>query len=64
NLKKIESQLNIYKFVRIHKSYIVSLKHINKIEKETVHILKNKLPIGGTYKLKLKETIKNYKLKT
>ena len=61
NLKKIESQLNIYKFLRIHKSYIVSLKHINKIEKETVHILKNKLPIGETYKLKLKETIKNYK---
>jgi DNA-binding LytR/AlgR family response regulator len=37
-------------FVRIHKSYIVSLKHIEIIEKHRVIINKASLPIGITYR--------------
>jgi len=35
--------------VRIHKSYIVSVKHINVIEKCRVFINKVPIPIGITY---------------
>lgn len=37
-------------FCRIHKSYIVSLKHIDVIEKHRVLIKKKTIPIGQTYR--------------
>ena len=37
-------------FCRIHKSYIVSLKHIDVIEKHRVLIKNNSIPIGQTYR--------------
>lgn len=37
-------------FVRIHKSYIISLKHIAIIEKTMVVINKTRIPIGITYR--------------
>jgi DNA-binding LytR/AlgR family response regulator len=37
-------------FIRIHKSYIVSYKHIDIIEKHQVYIDKKKIPIGITYR--------------
>jgi len=37
-------------FYRIHKSYIVSLKHIDIIEKHRVLIKNNSIPIGQTYR--------------
>src|SRR4051812_2398829 len=43
------------KFVRIHRSYIVSLKKIDKIEKHQVTIGKVTLPIGDAYSHQLIE---------
>jgi DNA-binding LytR/AlgR family response regulator len=37
-------------FIRIHKSYIISLKHIGIIEKSRVIINKTPIPIGITYR--------------
>jgi len=37
-------------FIRIHKSYIVSLKHIDHIEKSRVRIRDNWLPVSETYR--------------
>jgi two-component system LytT family response regulator len=37
-------------FCRIHKSYIVSLKHIDVIEKHRLLIKNNPIPIGQTYR--------------
>ncbi|PLW97874.1 MAG: hypothetical protein C0593_07320 [Marinilabiliales bacterium] len=36
--------------MRIHKSYIVALKHIDIIEKHQVTIHKTDIPIGVTYR--------------
>ncbi|SHN15865.1 LytR/AlgR family response regulator transcription factor [Flavobacterium xinjiangense] len=46
-------------FVRIHKSYIISLKHIEVIEKSIVVINKTRIPIGITYKEHFSNIIKN-----
>ncbi|TDE48582.1 LytR/AlgR family response regulator transcription factor [Flavobacterium sp. GT3P67] len=46
-------------FVRIHKSYIISLKHIEVIEKSIVVINKTRVPIGITYKEHFSNIIKN-----
>jgi two-component system, LytTR family, response regulator len=37
-------------FVRIHKSFIVSMKHIELIEKHDVYIHGKAIPIGNTYR--------------
>lgn len=42
--------LPLNKFIRVHKSYIVSLKHIDIIEKHRVIIDKKSIPIGITYR--------------
>ncbi len=48
-------------FYRIHKSYIVAIKWIDKIKDDTVHIGRRDIPIGSSFK---KEFLKrlNYKL--
>ncbi|HET8865689.1 MAG TPA: LytTR family DNA-binding domain-containing protein, partial [Gracilimonas sp.] len=38
------------RFVRIHRSYLVSLLHINFVEGNLVKIDDHKLPIGNSYK--------------
>lgn len=46
-------------FIRIHKSFIVSLKHIEIIEKARVIIHKKTIPIGITYREHFSKIIKN-----
>ena len=50
SLKNLEEQLPSDKFLRIHKSYIVSFHFIEDIEGNTVTVAGNKLSIGGSYK--------------
>lgn len=45
-------------FVRIHKSYIISLKHLEIIEKAMVIINKTRIPIGITYREHFSSIIK------
>lgn len=50
NMKKMEDLLPAKRFVRVHKSYIVSLEKINSIEKNRIYIQEQGIPIGDTYK--------------
>jgi len=50
SLRDLEDKLPSYQFIRIHKSYIVSISHIELIDKNILHIASKKLPIGGSYK--------------
>lgn len=50
SLKDLEEKLPSSQFIRIHKSYIVAVKHIELIDKNILHIADKKLPIGGNYK--------------
>lgn len=49
-MKSLEEQLPPAKFVRIHKSYIVSLRHITSVRKSSVFIGDIELPISDNYK--------------
>lgn len=49
-LKKMEEQLPAVKFKRVHKSYIVALKHITSIERSRISIAANIIPIGDNYR--------------
>ena len=50
NLKKIEEALPTPPFMRIHKSYIISLPKIDSIGKNDITIGEQTIPIGGLYK--------------
>jgi two-component system, LytTR family, response regulator len=52
-LKSIEEKLPAGKFFRLHRSYIVAIRHIDHIEEGTAYVLKHAIPIGDQYKKEL-----------
>lgn len=57
-MSEIEKKLPKELFLRIHKSYIVSLQNIKKYEKNLVVIEEKTLPIGNTYKREIEKVLK------
>jgi len=57
SLKSLEESLPRDQFVRIHKSYIVSIPHIQEIEQVTVTVDGAKIPIGSKYRENLEERL-------
>ncbi|KRB59844.1 LytTR family DNA-binding domain-containing protein [Flavobacterium sp. Root186] len=55
---ELEKCLPEKNFIRIHKSYIVSLDKIDTTEKDFVIIKNEKLPVGITYKRELTDRLK------
>jgi DNA-binding LytR/AlgR family response regulator len=49
-LKKIEMQLPPKDFARVHKSYIVALRHITSIERSRIFINDRVIPVGDNYR--------------
>ncbi|HET6256768.1 MAG TPA: LytTR family DNA-binding domain-containing protein [Puia sp.] len=50
SIKAIEEQLTGFPFIRIHKSYLVSLPSITSVRKNSVFIEAIELPIGENYR--------------
>ena len=50
SLNAFETKLPEDKFIRVHRSYIVSLLHIDSISKNEISIGKQIVPIGGIFK--------------
>lgn len=59
-LKHYEQQLPNNQFIKVHKSYIVSMAHIAKTDSQTVYLQNGKnFPIGDTYKKHFFQAIQN-----
>lgn len=56
-LKHYKETLPSSDFIQIHKSYIISIKQIDKIENDAVWIDEKQLPIGNTYRKSFFEKI-------
>ncbi|OAD42829.1 LytR/AlgR family response regulator transcription factor [Polaribacter atrinae] len=50
SLKSFEEKLGKLNFIRVHKSYIVSLKHIYSVQRNRIIIDNNWIPIGLNYR--------------
>lgn len=50
SLKKLEEELPHADFMRIHKTYIISKKHIDFLDGNTMSVAGTSLPIGNNYK--------------
>jgi len=61
-IKHIESKLPSNYYARIHKSYIISIDKIDKIENNHVFIGQQKIPIGLQFRDSFYEKIEQYRL--
>lgn len=56
-MKNIEELLLNHNFIRVHKSFLVSLNHVNAFYGNTIEITGHKIPIGRMYKNDLKKIV-------
>jgi len=49
-MKKMEDALPERNFIRVHKSYIVSINKIDSIERSRIFIGDKVIPVGDTYR--------------
>ncbi len=61
-LKHIDEYLPETDFIKIHRSYIVALQHIEKTDSLAVYLNNTNLPIGDTYRTTFFKTIQQKKL--
>ena len=61
-LKKLTESLPEDNFIQTHKSYIISIKNIDRIDNDSIWINKKELPIGNTYRKLFFEKITNNQL--
>lgn len=57
-LANIEESLPVEEFMRVHKSYIVSVSKIQSIEGNMIEIDGHKIPIGQSYRKSVKEVLR------
>jgi DNA-binding LytR/AlgR family response regulator len=62
SLKSIEEVLSPYRFMRIHKSYIVPLSKISQYNGNCVIISNSEVPVGSSYKEALKAYLNRNRL--
>ncbi|MCX6224998.1 MAG: LytTR family DNA-binding domain-containing protein [Bacteroidia bacterium] len=58
-LTNLEVKLPVDQFIRVHKSYVVSVDKIDKVANNEIHIRENRIPIGYFYKQELFRRINN-----
>jgi len=61
-LSELEQQLPSEKFVRVHKSYVVSITHIKIIEGNMISIGQAQVPIGESYKAGFEAVLGKFKI--
>jgi two-component system LytT family response regulator len=62
NMKRMEETLPTSQFIRVHKSYIISLDKIESIERSRITICGKVIPIGDTYRDEFFKRIDNNNL--
>lgn len=62
NIKNIENKIPSDLFARVHKSYIISIDKINKIENNHISIGSKKIPIGLQFKDSFYEKINRFRI--
>ncbi|MFN3405336.1 MAG: LytR/AlgR family response regulator transcription factor [Cytophagaceae bacterium] len=58
NLKGMESKLPASKFLRVHKSYIISIEKIEAVQKSMIRVSGVEIPVGEMYKAVVEDLLK------
>jgi DNA-binding LytR/AlgR family response regulator len=61
SMKDLEERLPLTQFIRVHKSYIVAVKHISTIDNTDLIIkgTREQIPVGSSYKQAFMDKMKN-----
>ena len=62
SLGAIEARLPLEKFIRCHRSYIVSLNAIDSIRKGRIRIGEQEIPVSESYRIGLENRITPHRL--
>ncbi|WP_229254099.1 LytTR family DNA-binding domain-containing protein [Dyadobacter sp. NIV53] len=62
NLKSLEKNFNSDSFMRVHKSYMVSIRKIDKIEGNEIFIQSLRIPLSRSYRDQVLECVVNNRL--
>jgi len=57
-MSEVEALLPATDFIRVHRSYIVSKRHIQKMDKKNIWIEQTEIPIGTVYATEIEKIIK------
>ena len=57
SLKNLESLLPSDRFLRVHRSFIINIRHITGIERNLLHLHNMQIPMSESYKSQLMEMI-------
>lgn len=57
SLSAVSKKLDYFKFLRIHKSYLVNQQHIERLDKGKLIISSTSLPIGRIYSKKVRQSL-------
>lgn len=57
-MNEAEALLPVKYFVRVHRSYIVSKKHIQKVDKKTIWVEQTEIPVGPAYITQIEKIIR------
>ena len=61
-MTKMENNLPSDQFLRIHKSYIVSIQKIEKVEGNIIRLGEKTIPIGKQYKMNVRQILRHFHL--
>jgi len=62
SIRSLQERLPVNQFMRIHKSYIINLNHIEMVDRSQVKIGEQLINIGGSYKDVFSEWLAKYKI--
>ncbi|MFW5700557.1 MAG: LytTR family transcriptional regulator DNA-binding domain-containing protein [Cyclobacteriaceae bacterium] len=60
-LTELQEKLPTKQFIRVHKSFIINISHIQKIEGNMINIKDKVIPISATFKQNLQDLIQDNK---
>lgn len=58
NLKDLESELPTANFVRVHKSYLVNMDHLQQVDGNNLTVHDKQIPLGSSYRSRFLERVK------
>ena len=60
SMKDVEAQYSLYNFVRVHKSFIVNIRHVTEVNVTDLVVNGDNLPLGRVYRAKFMQVFLRY----
>jgi len=62
NLKDLEKELPSAHFIRVHKSYLINMNHLQQVEGNYLTVNGTQIPLGSSYRGRFLDVVKAYRI--